>query len=49
MEFELGTIEFPFKNFDIPAMEIFNFMYSTTTRVNTFVKRGTSMFMHNIY
>jgi hypothetical protein len=40
---ELGTVEYPFKNIDPPAKEIFNFMYETETDVTVYVKRGTSM------
>ena len=43
---ELGTLEFPFKNFDSPAKEIFNFMYSSDTVMTTYVMRGTSMFIY---
>lgn len=43
---ELGTLEFPFKNFDSPAKEVFNFMYSSDTVTTTYVMRGTSMFIY---
>jgi hypothetical protein len=44
--FELGTLEFPFKNFDPPSKEILNFMYSSLTNITTFIKTGTSMYFH---
>ena len=40
---ELGTLEYPFKNMDSPAKEIFNFMYERETNFTVYHKRGTSM------
>lgn len=40
---ELGTIEYPFKNMDSPAKEIFNFMYEKDTIFTVYHMRGTSM------
>lgn len=40
---ELGTYEYPFKNIDTPAKEIFNFMYETQTTFTVYHLRGTSM------
>jgi hypothetical protein len=40
---ELGTIEYPFKNMDSPAKEIFNFMYERDTMFTVYHMRGTSM------
>lgn len=39
---ELGTLEYPFKNMDSPAKEIFNFMYETDTVYTVYHMRGTS-------
>ncbi|CDW85403.1 UNKNOWN [Stylonychia lemnae] len=41
--FEFGTYDYPFKNMDSPAKEIFNFMYERDTDFTVFHKRGTSM------
>lgn len=43
---ELGTSDFPFKDFAAPAKEIFNFMYENTTNATMYVSRGTSMFLY---
>ena len=40
---ELGTLEYPFKNMDSPAKEIFNFMYEKDTVFTVYHRRGTSM------
>lgn len=40
---ELGTLQYPFKNMDSPAKEIFNFMYEKDTVFTVYHKRGTSM------
>lgn len=40
---ELGTFEYPFKNIDPPAKEIFNFMYEAETDFTVYHKRGTTM------
>ncbi len=40
---ELGTIDYPFKNMDSPAKEIFNFMYEKDTVFTVYHHRGTSM------
>jgi hypothetical protein len=40
---ELGTFEYPFKNIDSPAKEIFNFMYEKSTVFTVFHRMGTSM------
>ena len=44
--FELGTYEHPFKNFDSPAKEIFNFMYLKATNVTVYIARGTSLSLY---
>jgi hypothetical protein len=40
---ELGTFDFPFKNMDSPAKEIFNFMHDKETSFTVYHHRGTSM------
>jgi hypothetical protein len=40
---ELGTFDYPFKNMDSPAKEIFNFMYDKETNFTVYHQRGTSM------
>lgn len=40
---ELGTYEYPFKNMDSPAKEVFNFMYERETVLTVYHLRGTSM------
>jgi hypothetical protein len=45
MPFELGTYDFPFKEWDLPSKEIFNFIYNTSANshtVNVYIKRGTT-------
>lgn len=39
---ELGTFEYPFKNMDSPAKEVFNFMYERDTMFTVYHMRGTS-------
>ena len=41
-QFELGTYEYPFKNMDSPAKEIFNFMYDLETNFTVYHARGTT-------
>lgn len=40
---EQGTYDYPFKNMDSPAKEIFNFMYEGATVFTVYHRRGTSM------
>jgi hypothetical protein len=40
---ELGTFEYPFKNMDSPAKEIFNFMFEKETNFTVYHRRGTFM------
>lgn len=42
-KFELGTIDYPFKTFVAPHLEVFNFMYSEKTKTTTYYKRGTTI------
>jgi hypothetical protein len=42
-QLELGTKDYPFKNMDSPAKEIFNFMYEKDTVFTVYHYRGTSM------
>ena len=42
-QIELGTFEYPFKNMDPPAKEIFNFMFDKDTQFTVYHKRGITL------
>jgi len=47
-QFELGTIEFPFKHLKLPFVDLWNNFIGSTPKTSVYLKRGDTIPLHSL-